>query len=600
MAAALGVLVSCGSVKSGEEVVAASRDSKVVVAYVTSWSEVMPDPQYMTHINYAFGHVNESFNGVKIDNEERLRQIVDLRKQKPELKVLLSIGGWGSGRFSEMAANDEYRRAFAADCDRVVKEFALDGIDIDWEYPTSSMANISSSPDDTENFTLLMQDIRAAIGNEKELTLATVASARYIDFKAILPSVDFVNIMAYDMASAPKHHSALYPSGHSGDITSDGAVTAHLKAGVPPSKLVMGMPFYGRGGDGYPSFQDYNKVGNTDTQYTEKWDEVAQVPYLADKNDTLVFGFENPRSLAIKCQYILDKDLLGGMYWDYSGDNEQGDLRRTVAENLLGKPHKAKVLVLTERGGQHGGFTDAGLKWLAAEGAKGNFSITEINNARNITEAYLSQFSLVIQLDFPPYTWPKEAEDAFVKYIEEGRGGWIGFHHATLLGEFDGYPMWQWFSDFMGGVRFKNYIAPLADGTLIVEDKQHPVMKDVPASFVVPDDEWYTYDKSPRPNVHVLANVDESSYTPASDIKMGDHPVVWVNESKKARNVYFQIGHSSKLYETEGFTTMFRNAINWTLERYTFYNQWIWKKTGTLQKRIRFFMGLNFITLSLK
>lgn len=567
MAAALGVLVSCGSVKSGEEVVAASRDSKVVVAYVTSWSEVMPDPQYMTHINYAFGHVNESFNGVKIDNEERLRQIVDLRKQKPELKVLLSIGGWGSGRFSEMAANDEYRRAFAADCDRVVKEFALDGIDIDWEYPTSSMANISSSPDDTENFTLLMQDIRAAIGNEKELTLATVASARYIDFKAILPSVDFVNIMAYDMASAPKHHSALYPSGHSGDITSDGAVTAHLKAGVPPSKLVMGMPFYGRGGDGYPSFQDYNKVGNTDTQYTEKWDEVAQVPYLADKNDTLVFGFENPRSLAIKCQYILDKDLLGGMYWDYSGDNEQGDLRRTVAENLLGKPHKAKVLVLTERGGQHGGFTDAGLRWLAAEGVKGNFSITEINNARNITEAYLSQFSLVIQLDFLPYTWPKEAEDAFVKYIEEGRGGWIGFHHATLLGEFDGYPMWQWFSDFMGGVRFKNYIAPLADGTLIVEDKQHPVMKDVPASFVVPDDEWYTYDKSPRPNVHVLANVDESSYTPASDIKMGDHPVVWVNESKKARNVYFQIGHSSKLYETEGFTTMFRNAINWTLER---------------------------------
>ena len=567
MAAALGVLVSCGSVKSGEEVVAASRDSKVVVAYVTSWSEVMPDPQYMTHINYAFGHVNESFNGVKIDNEERLRQIVDLRKQKPELKVLLSIGGWGSGRFSEMAANDEYRCAFAADCDRVVKEFALDGIDIDWEYPTSSMANISSSPDDTENFTLLMQDIRAAIGNEKELTLATVASARYIDFKAILPSVDFVNIMAYDMASAPKHHSALYPSGHSGDITSDGAVTAHLKAGVPPSKLVMGMPFYGRGGDGYPSFQDYNKVGNTDTQYTEKWDEVAQVPYLADKNDTLVFGFENPRSLAIKCQYILDKDLLGGMYWDYSGDNEQGDLRRTVAENLLGKPHKAKVLVLTERGGQHGGFTDAGSKWLAAEGAKGNFSITEINNARNITEAYLSQFSLVIQLDFPPYTWPKEAEDAFVKYIEEGRGGWIGFHHATLLGEFDGYPMWQWFSDFMGGVRFKNYIAPLANGTLIVEDKQHPVMKDVPASFVVPDDEWYTYDKSPRPNVHVLANVDESSYTPASDIKMGDHPVVWVNESKKARNVYFQIGHSSKLYETEGFTTMFRNAINWTLER---------------------------------
>lgn len=566
MAAALVLLASCGSSKSGEST-ADSLNSKVIVAYVTSWSDVMPDPQYMTHINYAFGHVNESFNGVKIDNEERLKQIVDLKKQKPELKVLLSIGGWGSGRFSEMAANEEFRQAFARDCDRVVKEFGLDGIDIDWEYPTSSMADISSSPDDTENFTLLMRDIRSAIGDKKELTLATVASARYIDFKAILPFVDFVNIMAYDMASAPKHHSALYPSENSGEITSDQAVTAHLKAGVPPSKQVMGMPFYGRGGNGYPSFQDFNKVGNTNEDYTEKWDSVAQVPYLVNKNDTLVFGFENPRSLAIKCQYILDRDLLGGMYWDYSGDNEQGDLRRTVAENLLGKQHKTKVLVLTERGGQHGGFTDAGMKWLGDEALKQNFSITEINNAQPITEAYLSQFSLIIQLDFPPYTWPKEAEDAFIKYIEDGRGGWIGFHHASLLGEFDGYPMWQWFSDFMGGIRYKNYIAPLADGTLIVEDKQHPVMKGVPASFVIPDDEWYTYDKSPRPNVHVLASVDEATYTPDSDIKMGDHPVVWVNESKKARNVYFQIGHSKKLYDTEGFTTMFRNAIQWASGR---------------------------------
>ncbi len=67
-------------------------------------------------------------------------------------------------------------------------------------------------------------------------------------------------------------------------------------------------------------------------------------------------------------------------------------------------------------------------------------------------------------------------------------------------------------------------------------------MKDVPASFVVPDDEWYTYDKSPRPNVHVLANVDESSYTPASDIKMGDHPVVWVNESKEGTQCLFPDG----------------------------------------------------------
>lgn len=222
-----------------------------------------------------------------------------------------------------------------------------------------------------------------------------------------------------------------------------------------------------------------------------------------------------------------------------------------------------KVLVLTERGGQHGGFTDAGMAWLTEQGKDMNFEITEINNTKPITGDYLTQFRCIIQLDFIPYTWSEEAQNAFINYIEEGQGGWVGFHHATLLGEFDSYPMWNWFSDFMGDIRFQNYIAPLADGTVMVEDKEHPVMKGVNPSFVIPDDEWYTFNKSPRPNVHVLASVDESTYTPDSDIKMGDHPVVWVNNNKKARNVYFLMGHSKKLYETENFTKMFRNAIEW-------------------------------------
>ena len=101
---ALAVLLSCSS-KAGE-LRMASSDTKVIVAYVTSWSSIMPDPQYMTHINYAFGHVSETFNGVGIDNENRLRGIVALKAQKPELKIMLSIGGWGSGRFCEMAAYD--------------------------------------------------------------------------------------------------------------------------------------------------------------------------------------------------------------------------------------------------------------------------------------------------------------------------------------------------------------------------------------------------------------------------------------------------------------------------------------------------------------
>jgi uncharacterized protein len=223
-----------------------------------------------------------------------------------------------------------------------------------------------------------------------------------------------------------------------------------------------------------------------------------------------------------------------------------------------------KILVLTERGGQHESFAAAALAWLDKYAADNKLEITVINKANVIDEEYLKNYRVFIQLDYPPYTWPEKAMSAFVKYIEEGKGGWVGFHHATLLGEFDGYPMWNWFSDFMGGIRFDNYIAGKASGTINVEDNKHPVMKGVSKSFVLDNDEWYTYNKSPRPNVHVLATVDESSYNPPSDIKMGDHPVVWVNPKMKARNVYFLMGHDGSLLKSKDFTTMFSNAIKWT------------------------------------
>lgn len=175
----------------------------------------------------------------------------------------------------------------------------------------------------------------------------------------------------------------------------------------------------------------------------------------------------------------------------------------------------------------------------------------------------LARYKLVLQLDFTPYGWKPEAMAAFKSYIEQGKGGWVGLHHAALLGEFDGYPMWSWFSDFMSKIRYKNYIPTFASGTVRVEAKSHACMKDVPESFVIPKEEWYTWDRSPRPNVQVLASVDEATYSPNSDIKMGDHPVVWTNEHVAARNVYIFMGHGPDLLEHRAFTTLLRNAILW-------------------------------------
>ena len=315
----------------------AQKPGMVVGAYVTSWTDEVPDPNVMTHINYAFGHVNDSFDGVRIDNPERLKMIVGLKQQNPKLKVLLSIGGWGSGRFSEMAASKDNREKFANDCLRVVEEFGLDGIDIDWEYPTQSTANISASPDDTANFTLLMGDLRKAIGNDKLLTAATVCDAQYIDFLSCIDYLDLVNVMAYDMSEGEAHHSALYPSEISGECTSSQAVEAHLKAGVPKEKLVMGVPFYGKGNREDAGVKAFRETGVLPEGYERRWSEESQVPYIVNAKGEFVFGGEDVKSLTAKCQYILDHNLRGGMYWDYANDNPQHEFSQTLRRLLLGR-----------------------------------------------------------------------------------------------------------------------------------------------------------------------------------------------------------------------------------------------------------------------
>jgi type 1 glutamine amidotransferase len=241
-----------------------------------------------------------------------------------------------------------------------------------------------------------------------------------------------------------------------------------------------------------------------------------------------------------------------------------------IAPSLLAQspPKPFHVIAIAEKGGIHKPFVDAAKVWLAEEAQRDNFTIDYIEDTTPINDEFLSHYQLFLQLNYPPYMWTPTAATAFHKYIEEGRGGWIGFHHATLLGKFDGYEMDPWFYKFMGSVRFKDYIATFASGTVTVEDPAHPAMKGIPSSFLIDREEWYTYDTTPRPNVHVLATVDEKTYTPDTPIKMGgDHPVVWTNEHYKAKNIYIFMGHRPEHFNNPAFTTLFHNSILWASQK---------------------------------
>jgi type 1 glutamine amidotransferase len=222
-----------------------------------------------------------------------------------------------------------------------------------------------------------------------------------------------------------------------------------------------------------------------------------------------------------------------------------------------------RILVLAEHDKNHTPYVEAAKPWLDQLAADNNFAVDYFDNPNKITDDFLKNYKVIFQMNYPPYMWNDTAKAAFEKYIQDGRGGWVGVHHATLLGEFDGYPMWNWFSDFMGGIRFKDYIAGFASGTVTVEKKDHPVMKGLPKQFTIAKDEWYTYDKSPRPNVTVLASVDEATYKPVTDKKMGDHPVVWTNPKMKARNVYIFMGHDPVLFSDDNYKLLLRNALMW-------------------------------------
>jgi chitinase len=166
------------------------------------------------------------------------------------------------------------------------------------------------------------------------LSVATIARAEYVDFAAIEPYVDLVNIMAYDLDNPPYHHAPLFRSNMTHQISCEESVLAHIKAGIPPEKLTLGIPFYGHiSKEMNLKNGDYKNLV-TVTKFTRCWDDVAKVPYMTNENGEYICSYEDPRSIECKCQYIKKMQLAGAMYWEYNCDDDNSTLIKAVYNSM--------------------------------------------------------------------------------------------------------------------------------------------------------------------------------------------------------------------------------------------------------------------------
>lgn len=327
-------------VARGQKTSVNSDSPKIVGAYVRSEGRVeeIPNPNLMTHIFYAFGEVNDEYNGVDIQNPERFLQIVDLKKENPDLKILLTIGGTKFKGFHEMAAIKSRRKAFAKDCKRIVRQYNLDGIDLDWEFPGTELGGHSCGPEDAKNYGLVVKELRKQLGKDKLITFYSNNGAGFIDFDVMLPYIDYVMLSGYNLQKIPLHQSNLYPSEVCGPWSVSQSVDRHISKGIPADKILLGIPFYARwdspangriemGQYGFRTLRD--KFG-----LHEVWDPEAQAPYFADEHGRLKASGDNQRSIETKARYLRDKGLSGAFYWHYTSEDSLHVMARTLRNAL--------------------------------------------------------------------------------------------------------------------------------------------------------------------------------------------------------------------------------------------------------------------------
>jgi chitinase len=396
-------------------------DSGLIVGYFVQWGIYRRDyvpadivgtgtAERVDVINYAFAGIDENLQCASLDEfadfEKRFEanETVDgvadtvaqplkgnfnqLRKLKqlyPQIRVLLSIGGWTeSARFSDVAASPENRAAFVASCiDKFIHgnvapgisaAGVFDGLDIDWEYPGRCGATCNFRPEDGANFTALLAEFRAQLDDTEDeifvatgvatdllLTIAAPASiynSEPIRISEIHEYLDWINLMTYDFhggweSSGPtNHHAHLQKSSCDADDATWGAraVDIYLTGGVPANKLLLGVPFYGRGWRGVPAVNDgfcqeaRGVPRGTYEKGVEDYSVLAAAgkPSFHDEGTAAhwtfdgqeFWTFDDPQSLGWKVDYIQTQGLRGTMFWEMSGDSDTGDLIRAQRDSF--------------------------------------------------------------------------------------------------------------------------------------------------------------------------------------------------------------------------------------------------------------------------
>ena len=350
----------------------------VVIAYVFPQNHVLQpgeiDAQKLTRINYAFANIKDGriVEGFPTD-PANYAALIALKKQNPSLTVLVSVGGWlWSGNFSDAVLTKQSRAAFIDSVIAFIEKYNLDGLDIDWEYPGQIGAGNHFRPEDKQNYTAVLRELRARFKQEGKklhrrlyISIATGSDENFLEHTQmgqVQKYVDTVNLMAYDYyepdaqpitgMNAPLFTDPADPK----HVSADESVKLYEQAGVPASKIVLGVPFYGHewgevGGKDHGLYQPGKAVPNAQTGYgniaanmlnatkpeqgfVRYWDAASKVPYLYNASTHVFISYDDPQSMRLKCQYALDHHLAGMMFWSYSAD-PSGALLDTIDTSLL-------------------------------------------------------------------------------------------------------------------------------------------------------------------------------------------------------------------------------------------------------------------------